>query len=109
MPIRMDGDIAPLERLTELAEKYGALLIVDDAHGFGVLGLQGHAARSGASVALPHLVCVGTLGTTNMSRTRVAGALLCLDHKSWSVRRPLAFGKMASVQNEANSMNNEQA
>ena len=34
----MDGDIAALESLLKLAEKYDAWLVVDDAHGFGVLG-----------------------------------------------------------------------
>ena len=37
----MDGDIAPLDRLTEVAEKYGVLTMVDDAHGEGVLGQGG--------------------------------------------------------------------
>ena len=37
----MDGDIAPLPELAKLAQKYEALLIVDDAHGEGVLGKNG--------------------------------------------------------------------
>jgi len=37
----MDGDIAPLDKLTEIAEKYGVLTMVDDAHGEGVLGQGG--------------------------------------------------------------------
>jgi glycine C-acetyltransferase len=37
----MDGDVAPLDRLYEVAQKYDILLMVDDAHGEGVLGNGG--------------------------------------------------------------------
>jgi len=37
----MDGDLAPLKEIVRLCEKYNAVLIVDDAHGFGVLGETG--------------------------------------------------------------------
>jgi glycine C-acetyltransferase len=37
----MDGDIGPLPALCELAEKYGAIMMVDDAHASGVLGSNG--------------------------------------------------------------------
>ena len=37
----MDGDIAPLDRLCEIAEEHGIILMVDDAHGEGVLGAGG--------------------------------------------------------------------
>ncbi|MBC7232216.1 MAG: glycine C-acetyltransferase [Chloroflexi bacterium] len=37
----MDGDIAPLDKLYEIAERYGVLTMVDDAHGEGVLGRGG--------------------------------------------------------------------
>lgn len=37
----MDGDIAPLDQIQKVAEKYSALLMVDDAHGEGVLGTNG--------------------------------------------------------------------
>ena len=37
----MDGDIAPLPQLCDLAEKYGCIMMVDDAHASGVLGRGG--------------------------------------------------------------------
>ena len=58
----MDGDLAPLPQLLSLCERHGAWLIVDDAHGFGVLGAQGRGALEHFNVRSPHLVYVGTLG-----------------------------------------------
>lgn len=40
----MDGDIAPIKQLTELAKVHNATLMVDDAHGFGCLGRRGKGA-----------------------------------------------------------------
>ena len=58
----MDGDVAPLPRLLELAERHGAWLILDDAHGFGVLGPQGRGAIAHEALRSPHLISIGTLG-----------------------------------------------
>jgi 8-amino-7-oxononanoate synthase len=58
----MDGDIAPLPQLLALCERHGAWLVVDDAHGFGVLGAQGRGALEHFNLRSPHLVYVGTLG-----------------------------------------------
>jgi 8-amino-7-oxononanoate synthase len=59
----MDGDIAPLPDLLELAERYDAWLLIDDAHGFGVLGPQGRgtAAHFGLKPG-GRLIVMGTLG-----------------------------------------------
>jgi 8-amino-7-oxononanoate synthase len=59
----MDGDLAPLPRLFELAEAHDAWLVIDDAHGFGVLGRNGRGSL--AHFALPaaeRLIYVGTFG-----------------------------------------------
>lgn len=57
----MDGDLAPLPGLVEIAERHEALLVVDDAHGTGVLGPDGAgtAAHFGLSGRIP--VQIGTL------------------------------------------------
>lgn len=64
----MDGDIAPLAALMTVAEQHNALLMVDDAHGFGVLGQYGgglaeHVREQGIRVDEGRLpVLMGTLG-----------------------------------------------
>ncbi|HZX28647.1 MAG TPA: 8-amino-7-oxononanoate synthase [Telluria sp.] len=58
----MDGDLAPLPQLLDLCERHGAWLVVDDAHGFGLLGKQGHGALEHFALRSRHLVYVGTLG-----------------------------------------------
>lgn len=58
----MDGDVAPLRDLLALAERFDAWLMVDDAHGFGVLGPQGRGATREAGLASWRLIYIGTLG-----------------------------------------------
>ncbi|MGJ7915013.1 8-amino-7-oxononanoate synthase [Massilia sp. LXY-6] len=58
----MDGDLAPLPGLLALCERHGAWLVVDDAHGFGVLGENGRGALEHCKLRSPNLVYVGTLG-----------------------------------------------
>ena len=71
----MDGDIAPLPAIARLCERYGAWLVVDDAHGFGVLGESGGGALTHFGLDSPHIVYVGTLGkAAGVSGAFVAGA-----------------------------------
>jgi 8-amino-7-oxononanoate synthase len=58
----MDGDIAPLPQLLALCERHGAWLVVDDAHGFGMLGAHGRGALEHFNLRSPQLVYMGTLG-----------------------------------------------
>ena len=58
----MDGDIAPLPELLALCERHDAWLLVDDAHGFGVLGEQGRGSLVHFKLDSPRIVYMATLG-----------------------------------------------
>ncbi|MFQ5883426.1 MAG: 8-amino-7-oxononanoate synthase [Candidatus Methylomirabilales bacterium] len=60
----MEGDLAPLPDLTKLAKSYDALLMLDDAHGTGVLGEQGGGTSEYFGLKDPDAVDIeiGTLG-----------------------------------------------
>ncbi len=58
----MDGDIAPLPELLELARKYDCLLIIDEAHATGVLGKKGRGALEHFNIkADERIIVMGTL------------------------------------------------
>jgi 8-amino-7-oxononanoate synthase len=67
----MDGDIAPLPELLRLAEAFDAWLVVDDAHGFGVLG-DGRGTLAHFGLQSERIVYMGTLGKA----AGVAGAFV---------------------------------
>ena len=58
----MDGDVAPLPALCALAEEHDAWLVVDDAHGFGVLGEAGRGTLAHFGLESQRIVYMGTLG-----------------------------------------------
>ena len=59
----MDGDIAPVKQLSDLAQQQDAWLMVDDAHGFGVLGETGGGVAQAYNMNQQQLpVLMGTLG-----------------------------------------------
>jgi 8-amino-7-oxononanoate synthase len=71
----MDGDIAPLRDMARLCERYGAWLVVDDAHGFGVLGKNGGGALTHFGLDSAYIAYVGTLGkAAGVSGAFVAGS-----------------------------------
>lgn len=81
----MDGDLADLPRLLALCEQHDAWLVVDDAHGFGVLGAHGRGVLEHFNLHSPNLVYMGTLGKA----AGVAGAFVAA-HASvieWMVQR----------------------
>ena len=81
----MDGNLAPLPDLLAVCERHGAWLVVDDAHGFGVLGATGRGALEHFGLRSPNLVYMGTLGKA----AGVGGAFVAA-HASvieWMVQR----------------------
>jgi 8-amino-7-oxononanoate synthase len=59
----MDGDVAPLRDLSDLAKQHDALLMVDDAHGFGVLGKTGGGLVKELNLTQNDVpILMGTLG-----------------------------------------------
>jgi 8-amino-7-oxononanoate synthase len=86
----MDGDIAPLPELLELAERHDAWLVIDDAHGFGVLGEHGRGSLSHFSLpASRRIVLMGTLGKA----AGVAGAFVAADALviEWLLQRARSY------------------
>ena len=63
----MDGDLAKVTELLKLADQYDALILVDDAHGFGVVGQHGggileYAGIRNTDEAAARIIYIGTLG-----------------------------------------------
>jgi 8-amino-7-oxononanoate synthase len=71
----MDGDVAPLAGIVELARRHDARVMVDEAHGTGALGPGGRGAAAAAGVVEEIEVVVGTLGKALGSY----GAYACCD------------------------------
>jgi 8-amino-7-oxononanoate synthase len=57
----MDGDIAPLRQLADISSQHGCLLLVDDAHGTGVMGKKGQGTAAYLGVSKGIDIHVGTL------------------------------------------------
>jgi glycine C-acetyltransferase len=64
----MDGDIGPVDQLAALAEKYGAIMMVDDAHASGVLGRNGRGS-------VDHFGCHGMVDVQVGTLSKAIGAL----------------------------------
>lgn len=78
----MDGDIAPLTELARVCKAHDALLVVDDAHGIGVLGPQGRGSVLEAGLSQDDVpVLIGTLGKgVGTSGAFVAGSDVLIDY-----------------------------
>src|SRR6201996_848124 len=64
----MDGDIGPVDKLAHLAEKYGAIMMVDDAHASGVLGRNGRGS-------VDHFHCTDKVDVQVGTLSKAIGAL----------------------------------
>lgn len=85
----MDGDIAPLPHLLWLAEKYDAWLLLDDAHGFGVLGPQGRGSLAEAGLHSDRIILMGTLGkAAGVAGAFVAGNRVLIE---WLIQKSRSY------------------
>ncbi|MDX9707036.1 MAG: 8-amino-7-oxononanoate synthase [Azospira sp.] len=78
----MDGDLAPLPQLLQLAERFDAWLVIDDAHGFGVLGAKGRGSLAHFGLpASPRILLMGTLGkAAGVGGAFVAGSATAIEY-----------------------------
>ncbi len=99
----MDGDIAPLPQIVELAEQYGAITMVDDAHGEGVLGDHGRGILSYFNLEGKVDIDVGTLSKAfGVIGGYVAGSKTLIDYLKQRARpflfsTPLSPGDTAAL------------
>ncbi|HEX7769735.1 MAG TPA: 8-amino-7-oxononanoate synthase, partial [Dokdonella sp.] len=84
----MDGDVAPLAGLAALCSREGACLMVDDAHGLGVLGPEGAGSVAEAGLSPAQVpILMGTLGKAlGVAGAFVAGSAALVDDLVQSAR-----------------------
>jgi len=89
----MDGNVADIAGLLALCERYDALLLLDDAHGFGVLGPQGRGSLAAAGLtgakASPRVLYMATLSkAAGVSGAFVAGHALLIE---WLLQKTRSY------------------
>lgn len=92
----MDGDLAPLPQLCDLADRYDAIVLVDEAHATGVLGEDGSGATAHMNVKSRIAIRIGTLSKAIGAHGGfVAGPQVVIDYLI-NFCRPLIFSTAAS-------------
>jgi len=92
----MDGDIAPLPGIVELAKKYNALVMVDDAHGEGVLGENGRGIADHFNLTDEVDIEIGTLSKAfGVVGGFIAGKKVLIDYLKQQAR-PFLFSSSLS-------------
>jgi len=87
----MDGDIAPLDKIVELANKYDAIVMVDDAHASGVIGKQGRGTVNHFGLDGKVEIQIGTLSKAFAAVGGYAATTKSLRDYLGSVARPFLF------------------
>jgi 8-amino-7-oxononanoate synthase len=99
----MDGDLAPLPELQQLAQSYGCMVLVDEAHGTGVLGSTGAGGVEHFGLSTDDLIQVGTLSKALASLGGyVCGSALLIDYlrhraRTWVYSTGLSAADAASA------------
>jgi len=76
----MDGDIASVPELLELCARLDAYLLIDDAHGFGVLGAHGHGTLQHFGIQSGRVIYMATLGkAAGVAGAFVAGSAVLIE------------------------------
>jgi 8-amino-7-oxononanoate synthase len=85
----MDGDLAPLQELVQLKKQFGALLMLDEAHAIGVIGLNGRGLAAAENVSEEVDVQMGTLSKA----LGVSGGYICGSRTliEWLINRARSF------------------
>ena len=87
----MDGDVAPLAGIAELAHRYGCRVVVDEAHGTGCMGPNGRGAVAEAGLEGEIDVVIGTLGKALGSYGAYAACSADMAQFLTNAARPLIF------------------
>lgn len=100
----MEGDICNLPEMVKLAEKYGARIMIDDAHGIGVMGKHGRGTAEYYGLEDKVDIIVGTFSKSLASLGGFVAASSDVIHYVRHVSRPFIFSASISPSNAASAL-----